>query len=211
MNRLYQKFEKEIKPQLKKELKLSNINQIPRVEKIIVSVGIGRIKEDKELIKKVSTDIEKITGQRPIINVSNKSISSFKLRIGQPVGLSVTLRDRRMYDFIERFTRVGLPRIRDFKGLSEKSFDNHGNFSIGVNEHVIMPEIKFDDIEQTFGFQVNIKTTAEDSGKAKSLLESLGFPFEKVDSRGIPSPSNHDLIHNITQPDVVVSSSKADE
>ena len=183
MKNLKEKYTSEISPSLKVELSYKNINQAPKIDKIVVSTGIGRIKEDKEAIKKISQDLAQITGQKPKTNLSRKAVSAFKLRIGQPVGLTVTLRGIKMYDFIERLTKSGMPRIRDFKGLSRAGFDNRGNYSFGTPEHIIMPEVKFDNIDQTFGFQINIKTTAKDSKSSEALLSRLGFIFEKKEIR----------------------------
>lgn len=179
MNSLKEKYFKEIRPELVKKLSLKNIYQSPYVIKIVVSSKIGRIKEDEKAIKKISDDLALITAQKPKINLSKKSVSAFKLRVGQPVGLTVTLRGRRMYDFIERITKVGMPRIRDFKGLPKKGFDRNGNYCFGASEQIIMPEIKYDNVDQMFGFQVNIKTSTNDDNKARELLTMLGFPFEK--------------------------------
>jgi len=173
------KIENDLNQRLSKKLGLSNPHLIPQVSKVVISCGIGDIKEDKKAILSVSDDLTAFTGQKPKINLSKKSVSAFKLRENQPVGLTVTLRGRRMHDFLSRLTNIALPRVRDFKGLSNKSFDGKGNFSLGITEHVIMPEIKYDTVNQPFGFQVNIRTTASDNEKAKVLLCELGFPFEK--------------------------------
>ena len=179
MKNLAEKYTKEIRPELIKILSLKNISEAPRVTKIVVSTRIGRIKEDADAIKKIAEDLSLITGQKPKTNLSTKAVSAFKLRIGQPVGLTVTLRGNRMYDFMERLTKSGMPRIRDFKGLSRKGFDGKGNYSLGIVEHIVMPEIKYDNVNQTFGFQVNIITSTTDDKMAESLIYLLGFPFEK--------------------------------
>lgn len=179
MRNLMEKYYKELCPNIKKELSLKNIYQVPCVKKIVVSSGVGRYKEDKEIIKKFSDDFSLFCGQKPKINLSKKAVSAFKLRIGQPVGLTATLRGQRMYDFIERLTKVGMPRIRDFKGLKRKGFDKMGNHSFGVEEHTIMPEIKYDNVNQSFGFQVNIYINTSDAKTSELLLKNLGFPFEK--------------------------------
>lgn len=178
------KFEKNLYQNLGKKLGLKNPHQVPRVTKVVVSTGIGDIKEDKKAIDAVSSDMMAFCGQKPKINLSRKSVSAFKLRNNQPVGLTVTLRGRRMYDFLSRLTNVAMPRIRDFKGLSNKAFDGKGNYCVGISEHVIMPEIKYDTVNQSFGFQVNIRTTAKGDEQTKALLVELGFPFEKVNLKG---------------------------
>lgn len=180
MKNLMKKYYKDLRPSMKKELLLKNIYEVPRVEKIVVSSGIGRYKEDQETIKKFSNDFSSFCGQKPKINLSKKSVSAFKLRVKQPVGLTVTLRGQRMYDFIERLTKIGMPRIRDFKGLKRKGFDKTANYSFGIEEHTIMPEIKYDNVNQSFGFQVNIYTGTKDVKLSEILFKKLGFPFEKV-------------------------------
>jgi len=178
------KTESDLNIRLSKKLGLANPHQVPKVVKVVVSCGIGALKEDQKAIKSVSEDMTAITGQKPKINLSKKSVSAFKLRENQPVGLTVTLHGRRMYDFLSRLTNVAMPRIRDFKGLSKKAFDGKGNYCVGMSEHVIMPEIQYDTTSQPFGFQVNIRTTAQDDSEAKALLSELGFPFEKDNKQG---------------------------
>ncbi|MCX6812646.1 MAG: 50S ribosomal protein L5 [Candidatus Berkelbacteria bacterium] len=174
-----EKYEKEIKKQLSDEFKYSNVFQIPKIEKVSVNVGAGAAKDSREMVENISGDIALISGQHPRINKSRVSVSGFKLREGQTVGISTTLRSMKMYDFLQRLVSVALPRIRDFRGLSKKSFDNFGNFSLGIREQTIFPEIKFDKVRETFGLQVNIKTTAKTKEEAIKLLELFGFPFEK--------------------------------
>jgi large subunit ribosomal protein L5 len=178
------KIEMDLNKRLGTKLGLTNPHQIPKVSKVVISCGIGNFKEDKNAIKSVSDDLTSITGQKPKVNLSKKSVSAFKLRENQPVGLTVTLRGKRMYDFLSKLTNVAMPRIRDFKGLSKKAFDGKGNYCVGLTEHVIMPEIKYDTVSVAFGFQVNIRTTASDNEKAKLLLSELGFPFEKDNIKG---------------------------
>lgn len=178
------KIENDLTKRLLAKFAVTNPHQIPKVSKVVVSCGIGRIKEDKKAIETVASDLAAICGQKPKINLSKKSVSAFKLRENQPVGLTVTLRGKRMYDFLSRLTNIAMPRIRDFKGLSNKAFDGRGNYCVGMTEHVIMPEIKYDTINQSFGFQVNIRTTAKNDEQAKVLLVELGFPFEKDNQKG---------------------------
>ncbi len=179
MSELKEKYSKEIRQELKKELSLSNICEVPKVKKVVICTKTGSVKEDATAIEEVRKILAELTGQLPKINKSKKAVSSFKLRIGQPVGLTVTLREDRMYDFISRLVNVALPRVRDFKGLSNKSFDGNGNYSIGISEHVIMPEAKYEGNSRIFGFQVNIQTSAKSDEHSKALLTRLGFPFEK--------------------------------
>lgn len=179
MEKLHQKFKNQIFSSLKSELKKNNIFEVPRVEKVVISSGVGAFKENKEIIEKISAELARITGQRPKINLSRKSVSAFKLRTGQPVGLTVTLRRERMNDFLDKLINVALPRVRDFRGISTKSFDGQGNYVIGVKEYPIFPEVKYENIAEVFGLSVIIKTTAKTDADAKVLLQKLGFPFEK--------------------------------
>lgn len=179
MGKLAIKFNKEILPELKKTCGKKNIFEVPRLQKVVISAGIGDFKEDDKAIEKIVSDLAKITGQKPKINHSKKAVSAFKLRIGQPVGVTVTLRSEKMFDFVERLNNVTLPRVRDFRGLSKKSFDGRGNFSLGIKEHTIFPEIKYEEVSINFGLEVNINTTAKNNNDAEALLNVLGFPFEK--------------------------------
>jgi len=179
MTNLKEKYKTEIRPKMKESFGYSNDLAVPRIVKITVNAGVGAMKDSSELLKNVAGDLTKIIGQKPKINKTKKSISSFKLHAGQVVGLTVTLRGKRMYDFIEKLTGIILPRIRDFRGLNERSFDSQGNYSIGVSEQAIFPEIKFDSIKETFGLQICITTTARTNEEGKKLLEFFGFPFSK--------------------------------
>jgi len=181
MSKLKEKFQNEIIPTLKAEYKYRSYFEVPRITSISVNVGVGKIKDSKESMEAVANDVQLITGQKPRYNKARMSVAGFKLREGQVVGYSVTLRNRRMYDFIERLVNIALPRIRDFRGLPDTSFDQNGNYSIGIKEHTIFPEIKYENAKQAFGLQVNINTTAETKGEAKKLLEKFGFPFVKND------------------------------
>jgi len=176
------KYNQEIKKTLKSEFGFKNDFQVPRLVKVTVNSGLGEAKESEEILKSASAAFAQISGQKPRFNIAKKSISGFKLRAGQVVGLSATLRGKRMYDFIERLTNIALPRIRDFRGLRAKSFDGQGNFSIGIREHTIFPEIKFDSVKEPISLQVNISTTAKNSAEEKRLLELFGFPFDKKDA-----------------------------
>lgn len=179
MDKLEKQFKGKIIKEVKEALGKKNILEVPGIEKVVVSTGTGDFKDDKNTIDKIAAEIAKITGQKPKVNLSRKAVSAFKLRIGQPVGLTVTLRGERMYDFINRFVNIALPRVRDFKGLKNGSFDEKGNYSIGIRDYSIFPEIKYEDITVNFGVEVSIKTTARNKEDAKVLLEKLGFPFEK--------------------------------
>jgi len=179
MENLLERYKSKIVPELQKELGYKNIFQIPALEKVVISTGVGDFKEEKAAIEKIAKEISKITGQKPKINLSTKAVSAFKLRIGQPVGITTTLRADRMYDFVEKLINIALPRVRDFKGTSAKAFDGKGNYSIGIRDYSIFPEVKYEEVDKAFGLQVNIKTTAKNDKDAKALLSHLGIPFEK--------------------------------
>lgn len=181
MEKLIEKFNKTILSELKDELGKKNIMETPRLVKVVLSAGIGEFKEDDAAVNKISEELGKIAGLKPKINRSRKAVSAFKLRIGQPVGLTVTLRGKKMYDFLDRLVNVALPRVRDFRGLSLKAFDGQGNYSIGLKDYSIFPEIKYEDVTRPFGFQINIRTNCNNNEDAKALLLKLGFPFEKKD------------------------------
>jgi len=168
-----------MKKTLKAEFGYKNDFQVPRITKVTINMGLGEAKDSDEILKNALSALEQISGQKPRINKSKKSISGFKLREGQVVGASVILRGDRMYDFITRFTSTALPRIRDFRGMNEKSFDKMGNFSVGIREHTIFPEIKFDQVKSVISLQVNVSTTAKNDAEGKRLLELFGFPFDK--------------------------------
>ena len=169
----------EMSKKLQKVMGKKNIHEVPEVVSVTISTGIGKHKEDKGNIEKITAQFSQITGQHAKINKSRKAVSAFKLRAGQTVGLSCTLRGKRMYDFIIKLANVALPRVRDFRGIKMSSFDKSGNISVPITEHTIIPEIKYEEAGEPFGFQVNIKTSAKTDEEAKVLLTNLGFPFEK--------------------------------
>lgn len=179
MEKLIEKYNKIIVPELKKELSKKNVMEVPRLIKVVVSSGVGDFKEDDKAIEKISQELSKITGLKSKVNRSRKAVSAFKLRIGQPIGLTTTLRGEKMYDFLDRLVSVALPRVRDFRGLKAKAFDGQGNYSIGMKDYSIFPEIKYEDITHAFGLEVNIKTNCKSDAEARALLVKLGFPFEK--------------------------------
>lgn len=179
MQTLKEKFDANIRNELKSKLGFKSIERTPKILKVVVSCGVGKFKEDEKAIEKIAKEIATVTGQTAKINKSRKAVSAFKLRIGQPVGLTVTLRGMKMYDFVYRLVNIALPRVRDFKGLSRSGFDGEGNYSLGIEEYTIMPEVKYEEVSENFGFQVNINTSAKDNNECEALLSALGFPFEK--------------------------------
>jgi len=177
MARLKELYEKEIKAKLMKEQGYKNICQVPKLEKIVINMGLGEATANIKLIDKAVEEISLIAGQKPVVTKAKKAISNFKLRKGMPIGVMVTLRRNKMYEFLERFLTVALPRVRDFKGISSKSFDGRGNYTIGVKEQLIFPEIDYDKVEKIKGMNITFVTTAKNDEEAKALLTAFGFPF----------------------------------
>jgi len=179
MNRFREKYQKVAVPGLKAEFKYTNPHQVPRIVKIVVSAGVGRAVSDSKHLDAVAETLAKVTAQHPVITIARKSIASFKLREGNQVGTTVTLRGERAEEFIDLLVGVVLPRIRDFRGISDTAFDSHGNYSLGLPDHGIFPQIPFEDIGTAHGMQVNIVTTAKTAAESKKLLQLMGFPFRK--------------------------------
>ncbi|MCA9332454.1 50S ribosomal protein L5 [Candidatus Saccharibacteria bacterium] len=177
--RLRTLYNKKLKNELKDELELDNINRVPRIQKIVLNVGLGKSKDDKKVIEAAENTLRKITGQQPIDTIAKKSIAGFKLREGNKIGLKLTLRGDRMYEFLDRLLNIVLPRLRDFHGLSARSFDNSGNYSIGLSDQSVFPELSFDETTTTHGLQVVIVLDSETKEHSKALLSKLGLPFEK--------------------------------
>jgi large subunit ribosomal protein L5 len=178
--RLKDKYRDEIAPGLFEGLGLSNRMQVPRLDKIVVNMGLGTANQDRKVIEQATDELSLITGQKPRVNLARKSIAGFKLRAGTPIGASVTLRGDRMWEFFDRLLSVAIPRIRDFRGLNPRSFDGRGNYTFGVTEQLIFPEISFDDVTATRGMDITICTTADNNDHAKALLDAFGFPFRKT-------------------------------
>jgi len=175
--RLRERYDDEIREALKERFELSSVMAVPRIEKITVNMGVGEAKVNAKALDDAVEQLSIITGQRPVITRAKNSIAGFKLREGMPIGCKVTLRGDRMYEFLDRLTTIALPRIRDFRGINPRSFDGRGNFSVGIREQVIFPEINYDDVSQVRGLNVTITTTATDDEGARELLRSLGMPF----------------------------------
>lgn len=177
--RLKEKYKKEIVPKMLKERKLGNIMEVPVINKITVNMGIGSAIQNIKELESASRDLAVITGQKPIITKARKSIAGFKIRQGNPIGCMVTLRGNRMYEFLDRLLSVAIPRIRDFRGLSKKSFDGSGNYTIGIKEQLIFPEVDYDSILSVKGMNITITTSTESDDEAMFLLDEFGFPFKK--------------------------------
>jgi large subunit ribosomal protein L5 len=177
MSRLKEQYTKEIVPNLIKEFGYKNIMQVPRIEKIVVNMGLGEAIQNVKILDSATEELEVITGQKSVITKAKKSIASFKLRQGMPIGCMVTLRRERMFEFLDRLMNIALPRVRDFKGVSGKGFDGRGNYSLGIKEHLIFPEINYDKVEKVKGLNISIVTSAETDEEGKALLKGLGMPF----------------------------------
>ena len=178
MARLAEKFESEIREQLKDKFSLKNIFEVPKLEKIVVNMGIGEAVSDSKIVNKAIEDLSLITGQKPVVTKAKKSIAGFKLRKGLNIGCKVTLRKKRMFEFLDRLIFIALPRVRDFKGLSKKSFDGNGNYSIGIKEQIIFPEIDYDKVDKVRGMDITITTTTKNQDYAYELLKSFNLPFK---------------------------------
>ena len=178
MSRLLQQYNNEIKENLKATLGLKNIFEVPKLKKIVLNMGVWEAKDDSKLIESALEDLTLISGQKAVKTKSKKAISGFKIRAGMPLGVKVTLRNKIMYEFLDRLVNIAIPRIRDFRGLNKKSFDGNGNFSMGLKEHVIFPEINFDKVDKVRGMDITICTSAKNNNEALELLKSFNMPFK---------------------------------
>ena len=178
-NRVKEKYEKEVVPFLMKKFGYKSVMECPRLEKIVINTGLGDIKDNAKSIQTTENEIKLISGQQPILTKAKKSVANFKVREGQTVGIKVTLRGERMFNFYDKFVSIALPRLRDFRGVSDKAFDGRGNYSVGLKEQLIFPEITYDQVEKIRGMDVCIVTTAETDEEARELLRALGMPFKK--------------------------------
>jgi len=179
MTTLKEQFENELKSTLQKQLGISNVMDIPKIEKVVLNMGLGDAVQNPKIVEKAAQELTMISGQKAVVTKAKKSIATFKLRAGMPIGARVTLRKDRMYDFLSKLINVALPRVRDFRGVSGKGFDGRGNFSMGITEHIIFPEIDYDKIDQIRGFNITIVTSAKTDENARALLDAIGMPFKK--------------------------------
>ena len=177
MARLKELYVKDVVPALKEEFGYGNVMQVPRLDKIVINMGLGQAVANIKIIDNASAELTAVSGQKPVVTRARKSIATYKLRKGMPIGCMVTLRGERMYEFLDRLVNVGLPRVRDFRGVSPKAFDGRGNFSLGIKEQIIFPEINYDKVERVQGMNITINTTAKNDEEARSLLRRLGMPF----------------------------------
>ncbi len=179
MVRLQQYYREQVLSRLQRDLGIKNPMEVPRITKITVNMGVGEAVADKKVMDAAVADLTKITGQKPLVTKSRKAIASFKIRAGLAIGCKVTLRGARMYEFLDRLISIAMPRIRDFRGVSPRSFDGRGNYTLGVKEQIIFPEIQYDQIDQIRGMDITITTTARDNRQGRALLEAFSFPFRK--------------------------------
>lgn len=178
MARLKEIYRREIAPKLKEELGLANVMEVPRITKITLNMGLGEALADKKILEHALNDMTLISGQKPVVTLARKSVAAFKVREGWPIGCKVTLRSDRMYEFLDRLVSIAIPRIRDFRGISAKSFDGRGNFAMGVTEQIIFPEIDYDKIDAVRGMDITITTTARTNEEGRALLKAFNFPFK---------------------------------
>jgi large subunit ribosomal protein L5 len=178
MARLGELYQNELRAKLIEELSLANPMEVPRITKITLNMGVGEAAGDKKVLEAALSDLEKIAGQKPVVTKARKSIAGFKIRDGWPIGCKVTMRNQRMYEFLERLVSVAIPRIRDFRGLNPKSFDGRGNFSMGLREQIVFPEIDFDKVDKLRGMDITITTTAKTDDEARALLRAFNFPLK---------------------------------
>ena len=177
MARLQETYAKEIAPALMKKFNYKSVMQIPKLDKVVINVGCGEARDNPKIMDAILSDLAKITGQKPIVCKAKKSVANFKLREGMPIGVKVTLRRERMYEFLDRFITIALPRVRDFRGLNPKSFDGRGNYACGIKEQIVFPEISYDRVDKVRGMDVIVTTTAKTDDEARELLRLFGFPF----------------------------------
>ncbi len=178
--KVLEKYESKVKENLSKNFSISNIFALPKIDKVVLNVGFGKSSSDDKAIEQIASDLNKITGQKPSVRKARKAIAAFKLRAGQPIGAQVTLRKKKMYDFLDKLTAIVLPRVRDFRGVSEKSFDGRGNYTLGFREINVFPEIEYTKNDKQNGVEITIVTSAKNDEIAKALLEGIGIPFRKA-------------------------------
>ncbi len=178
INRIQENYRKEVVPYLLKHFNYTNVNQVPKLDKIVINTGLGDIKDNAKSVQIAQAELAAIAGQKPVLTQASKAVANFKIRQGQNVGMKVTLRGKRMYEFFDKFVSIALPRVRDFKGVPSKSFDGRGNYALGVKEQLIFPEISYDQVEKIRGFDICFVTTAKTDEEARELLKALGMPFK---------------------------------
>ncbi|MBI4990610.1 50S ribosomal protein L5 [Candidatus Gottesmanbacteria bacterium] len=188
MSNLYKQYQEEGKKKLAHDLSIKNVMAIPRLKKVVVNIGLGEALVNKKAIETMNAQLSAICGQKPVVCVAKHDISSFKLRRGEPIGLKVTLREKRMYDFVEKFVKIVLPRIRDFRGISDSGLDGKGNYTLGLSEQIVFPEIEYSQVDKIRGLEITFVTSAKNNKEAKRLLEVLGMPFARSMERAQGKP-----------------------
>jgi len=178
MSNFKKKYDSEIVPKLLKEFGYKNVMEVPRITKVTLNMGVGEASQDRKAIDGAVTDMTKLSGQKPVVTLARKSVAGFKIREGWPIGVKVTLRRERMYEFLERLVSVAVPRVRDFRGLNAKSFDGRGNYSMGLREQIVFPEIEFDKVDKLRGLDITVTTTAKTDDEARALLRAFNFPLK---------------------------------
>jgi large subunit ribosomal protein L5 len=179
MSDIFERYTKEIVPELKETFSFSSVMEVPRLEKIVLNMGLGEAVQNPKIVEKAANELTLIAGQRSVVTKARKSIATFKLREGMPIGARVTLRQDKMYDFLSKLINIALPRVRDFRGISPKGFDGNGNFSMGITEHIIFPEVDYDKIDKIRGLNITIVTNARTDAEGRALLKTLGMPFKE--------------------------------
>ena len=197
MARLKEKYTEEIKSSLQKKLGHSNVMEVPKIKKITLNMGVGEAAQDKKTIDKAVADLEKLSGQKALVTRARKSVASFKIREGMPIGAKVTLRSERMYEFLDRLINIALPRVRDFRGLNRKSFDGNGNYSLGIKEQIVFPEIDYDKVDKIRGLDISITTTAKNDEEGLALLKEFNFPIKEAPQNVSSEPKAEEAVEEV--------------
>ena len=197
MARLKEKYTEEIKSSLQKKLGHSNVMEVPKIKKITLNMGVGEAAQDKKTIEKAVADLEKLSGQKALVTRARKSVASFKIREGMPIGAKVTLRSERMYEFLDRLINIALPRVRDFRGLNRKSFDGNGNYSLGIKEQIVFPEIDYDKVDKIRGLDISITTTAKNDEEGLALLKEFNFPIKEAPQNVSSEPEAEEAVEEV--------------
>ena len=214
MARLKEKYTEEIKSSLQKKLGHSNVMEVPKIKKITLNMGVGEAAQDKKTIEKAVADLEKLSGQKALVTRARKSVASFKIREGMPIGAKVTLRSERMYEFLDRLINIALPRVRDFRGLNRKSFDGNGNYSLGIKEQIVFPEIDYDKVDKIRGLDISITTTAKNDEEGLALLKEFNFPIKEAPQNVSSESESEEAVEEVKAEEAVeeaVEEVKAEE
>ena len=211
MARLKEKYTEEIKSSLQKKLGHSNVMEVPKIKKITLNMGVGEAAQDKKTIEKAVADLEKLSGQKALVTRARKSVASFKIREGMPIGAKVTLRSERMYEFLDRLINIALPRVRDFRGLNRKSFDGNGNYSLGIKEQIVFPEIDYDKVDKIRGLDISITTTAKNDEEGLALLKEFNFPIKEAPQNVSSESESEEAVEEVKAEEVKAEEVKAEE